>query len=470
MRRVGVNRHVVVATGSDWQIADDDTGINCDRAVFIHDQRIDIHGADPWQLANHRRNSEQDGFERFHADLRHVAALAEFGAAADRCQHVSDQHRIERRQGDRAFRTGGFDAGTAGTENDGRAEDFVADHAHDQFAAVSLLDHRFDGDAVDLGVRPVALDFFGDFEPSVAHGGEAVQIEANATGIGLVHDVRRIDLHHYRQAEFFSQHHGLGSRAGDDRLRNRNTEGRQHGFRFHFVERLAAFHQRGFDHQTGGFQARWCLVGNGCRRLHQQLAVQVILGNVRKQVDCGFRRIERGNAGTLEQQACFADLCFAHPCGKQRLLRLLGNLDHGARGLCRVGHRLRRQDGQHAVDVFVIQAGLQGGAVTGRVGVADNVDRIGFGPVGGKEFAKPGHGCRAQFSHRDADVLGMVCRHDAGATAIGNDGQPFAAGMKVGKQGRGRSVHLTDAVQADDAGTAQGGIENVVHSDQRTGV
>ena len=74
----------------------------------------------------------------------------------------------------------GFDAGTALAEGDGRAEDLVMHHADHQLAAVGLLDHGFDGDAVDVGIRAVLLHTIGDLHVGVTYGGEAVQVEAYA--------------------------------------------------------------------------------------------------------------------------------------------------------------------------------------------------------------------------------------------------------------------------------------------------
>jgi hypothetical protein len=145
-------------------------------------------------------------------------------------------------------------------------------------------------------------------------------------------------------------------------------------------------------------------------------------------------------------------------------------LDHRARGLGRVGHRLRRQDCQHAIDAVVVDAGLQGDAVAFGISVAEDVNGIGSRPGGRQQLAELGHGGGGQLGQRDIDVGGMVGGHHAGPAAVGDDRQALAARAEMREQCRCGGIHLADVGQAHHAGATQGGIEYVVGADQGTGV
>ena len=120
--------------------------------------------------------------------------------------------------------------------------------------------------------------------------------------------------------------------------------------------------------------------------------------------------------------------------------------------------------------MVVVDAGLKRGTVTRRIGIAEDVDRVGLRPVGGQYLVEAGEGGGVELGQRDVDVRGMVSRHDTGASAVGDDGQALAARPEVREQRRRRGVHLADVGQAHHAGAAQGRIEHVIGADQRAGV
>ena len=173
------------------------------------------------------------------------------------------------------------------------------------------------------------------------------------------------------------------------------------------------------------------MVGEGSRRLHQELLVAVVVGDMREQLHGWFRRAEERDARALEQQARLAHLLFTHPAGDQRFVGFLREFDDDAGHLGRIGHRLRRQDDQHAIDIAVFEAGFEGHGVAGRVGVPDDVERIRIGPGRRQvlvEFLARG---RIERSQRHADVGGIVGGHHARSAAVGDDREPVAARMEV---------------------------------------
>ena len=156
---------------------------------------------------------------------------------------------------------------------------------------------------------------------------------------------------------------------------------------------------------------------------------------MREQFDSRFRSAEGGNAGPLEQHARFADLLFAHPAGDQRFIKLVGDLDDCACGLGRIGHRLWGENRQHAVDGIVFHAGGDGRAIARRIGIANDIHRVGFRPCGrqgGVEFVERAF---CQLGQRNADVGCVVSGHDARPAAVGDDHQAVAARTEMREQG-----------------------------------
>ena len=92
---------------------------------------------------------------------------------------------------------------------------------------------------------------------------------------------------------------------------------------------------------------------------------------------------------------------------------LFVGFDHGPGPRFRVGHRLRRQHDQHAVDIRVATDGENRIAIALRRRVADDVDRIAVRPGGREAGIEFLDGFRAR-SARDVEVAGAVGSHGAG--------------------------------------------------------
>ena len=101
-------------------------------------------------------------------------------------------------------------------------------------------DHLLHGHADDLGVGPLLLGPAGDLlerRPDLVVGG---QIEHHAADVGLVGDLRRVDLQHHRIAEPLGHLDRLVGRAGGLRLGHRDLVGLQERLRDVLREDLAA--------------------------------------------------------------------------------------------------------------------------------------------------------------------------------------------------------------------------------------
>jgi hypothetical protein len=304
MHRVGVDRHVRIAVTRRRGVVDDDARVGGDAAVFVDDQRVEIEFLQPRQLADHLRDVQQDIFERFVVDRRHVAELAEQFRGARRLDQVTRQEAVERRQGHCPVAEH-LDFGAAGAKSDDRAEDRVTRHTDHQLTAVRARQVGFDRQAIDARRRVPFLHRLDDVVIGVAGGRRVGDVQPHAADFALVDDVRRIDLHGDRETDLFGEQQRFGRRVRDHGLRDRNAEGAQDGLRFHFRENLAALVQYRLDQHLGAFGFRARVLRRWSRRLQQQLLVPVVGRDVVVELDGGFRHAERRNAGFFEQGARF---------------------------------------------------------------------------------------------------------------------------------------------------------------------
>ena len=142
---------------------------------------------------------------------------------------VVSQFEIERRER-QGLVVDDFDGGAAAAEYDDRAESRIVGNAGDQLARFRAQDHRMKGDAGDASVgsrSPRPRENVGD---RLAHRVFAGEIEPHPADLGLVHDVRRQDLHHDSRSlgqQGRRDDGGFLGIAGEERGRDRNGIGRQ---------------------------------------------------------------------------------------------------------------------------------------------------------------------------------------------------------------------------------------------------
>ena len=287
---------------------------------LVHQQGVDVHFRQPGQLADHFRQAQQHVLQRIHVDRRAVAERAQQGRDAGAPDQVARQIVVERRQGHRAIPEG-FDIDAAGAEHDHRPQHRVGGHAQQHLARVRAGRHGLDDNAVQRGIGAQALHVGQHLAEGGAHRLAARQSQAHAVDVGLVGDVRRVDLHRHREAHLLRHQHRLHGIARDQGLRDRDVEGRQQRLRFHLVQQVAAMRQGALDDQARAFDVRRGLLRQRPRRLHQLALVFVKGGEEGKHLDRRFRRGEVGNSGLLEQAPALVHLGLAHPAGQHRLAR-----------------------------------------------------------------------------------------------------------------------------------------------------
>ena len=225
---------------------------------------------------------------------------------------------------------------------------------------------------------------------------------------------------------------GLGGRLRLQRGADRDAERPQDGLRFDVRKHRPPFGQRAVqDHPRPG-QVVALGIGLGSRGLVGQPLIQFVPGQVRKRLDSALGRREFRDPRARHGLARGGDRALAHPAAQDRLAgRLFRRFHQQVRRLVRVGHRLRRQHDQHAVEVRIIQTGSDRPGISFRRRITQDVDRIGMGPIARQEPVERLHRRFGRRREVNAEVLCPVCRQDARTAAIGDDAQPVAAGTAI---------------------------------------
>ena len=159
--------------------------------------------------------------------------------------HAPRQRRVERRQTERAVLED-FDQRAAGAEQQDRPELRVDAAADDQLVAVEL-DHRLDGDALEMLRADFLADRRLDALEGGAHGVGVAQIELHAAHVGLVGDGLGIELEHDRIAHLLGACDGGFGVGGEVRLDGRHVVGAEHLLRLVFGQDGAPGAERVLD-------------------------------------------------------------------------------------------------------------------------------------------------------------------------------------------------------------------------------
>jgi len=136
--------------------------------------------------------------------------------------------------------------------------------------------------------------------------------------------------------------------------------------------------------------------------------------------------------------------------------------------LGRIGHRLWRQDHQHAVRGRVAGRNLERLRVPRGLRVADDVDRVVVAPDSGQHVVVAGHRALGQRGQLAATADERVRGDNGRATGIGHDrqvrpGRPWLLGEHVGD-----AEQVADALDAQHADPAERRVEHLVGAGQRS--
>jgi len=160
----------------------------------------------------------------------------------------------------------------------------------------------------------------------------------------------------------------------------------------------------------------------------------------------------------------------SEPCREDGLLGFLCHLSDGLRSRRRIGHRLRREDHEHGIDIGVGDhiAGRGRKALGARV--SEDVDRVAVRPHGRQVLVELLHGLGRELGELAATCDQRVGGHDARAACVGDDSEAGAFGHLVACDELGAVEDLADLEDACDAGALEGCLVDGVFGGHGTGM
>ena len=170
------------------------------------------------------------------------------------------------------------------------------------------------------------------------------------------------------------------------------------------------------------------------------------------------RRVVGRDAGLVQHVAAGLRLRPADPAADHRHDLGAGGTRHGARRLDRRGERGRHVHRQHRAHAAIVGQGVERGGVARTVGVAHDVDRIAVRPGARQRLVEHAERARQERRELAALVHQQVGGDDAGAAAVGQDGQPLVARRAAMAQRLGGVEQLAQPVHAHQPGAREGRV------------
>ena len=152
----------------------------------------------------------------------------------------------------------------------------------------------------DVGLRFGGPDLFDEFVERRQDLGFVVEMEAHPLDLGLVGDIRRINLHHHREAQVPGRRGRLRGGGGRHRAVHRDAVGRQDGLGFQLREDGGLALQAMVDEGPGRPGVDSQLPGHLGRSLLQQLQMPGVEIHLHEDVHRLLRGLEGGDAGVIE--------------------------------------------------------------------------------------------------------------------------------------------------------------------------
>ena len=275
----------------------------------------------------------------------------------------------------------------------------------------------------EVGLRFGGLDRGEKFFVGGHHFGLVMEIEAHPVHLGLVADIRGIDLQGHRKADHLGRRGGVGGGGRRHRGIHRDAVGRQDGLGFQFRQHaplaLQALGQKGPG--LPGIDAQF--LGQPGRGVLQELQVAGVEIHLHEGVHRLLRGLKGGDAGGIEDLASLLHVIAPHPHRKDRPAFAL---DLGGQGLGHprgIGHGLGGQNDHQAREFRGRHGHLHRPEIAFRRGVSQDVDGITPAPVRRQEFIQLLQGFRGQGGGLHIPAPQGVHRHDPRAAGIADDPQ-----------------------------------------------
>jgi hypothetical protein len=247
---------------------------------------------------------------------------------------------------------------------------------------------------------------------------------------------------------------------------HRDAVGGEHGFRFRFGQLRPAIVQRLAQHPSRAIDIGREADRDRRRHLHQQFARQAMVVDMQEGPCAVARRREGGDARIDEAHAFGGHAFIADPAGEQGAGDGLGGLDHGFRDFAAVAQCVRRVHNEYGIRRAFLAERLQHRLVARGAGVDPDVDRVAAVPARRQDAPQPRHRFLVERRHGVAAEVQAVLGHDAAAAAVAHGDQAAAVQRLRAHHGFHGAEQLVEVVDAQDAGTSQNGIEDIVAADQ----
>ena len=318
--------------------------------------------------------------------------------------------------------------------------------------------------------------FFGarrfDHPPRLPDGGGGAQIQLHAADIGFVRDGFRMQFQHDRKTKARGFLHRVIFRERDVRFDRRDAVSGQKFFGFKFRQDRAP----GFAHFGNDFfrvlpvnlaagELRW----RG-RRFIKRPQVVAISPHVIKRLRRAVGIFEGRNVRRVENVFARFDLADAHPARDDRLaldvrkrLELFG-------GRRRIRHRLRRENDQQTVRVWIFCRNVHGLRVNFRAGIADHVHRIVVAPRRRQNLIQRRHRLRRQIGELRAAADEHVRGEHAGAAGIGHNRQARTFRARLFGEHFGHVEQFGNGVHAQNADALECRLQHFIAAGERAGV
>ena len=138
--------------------------------------------------------------------------------------------------------------------------------------------------------------------------------------------------------------------------------------------------------------------------------------------------------------------------------------------LGRIGHALRRQNHQQTVAIGIVGGDFERLGIALRIGVSENVDWVVMAPVSWEKLIQSFQSFFGE--HRELPPIGdeRIGSEDSRSAGIGDNGEPWSFRTRLLAENFRHIEQVGNAVNPQDAGAPEGGIENFVASCKRPGV
>ena len=336
---------------------------------------------------------------------------------------------------------------------------------------IAHVDQALDGETFDIRLGIGLTNARQHGTRRLAHVVGAAQVKNHTAHIGFVSDVLRQDLQRDRMADRRKEFGRLVGRRGPEGLDDRNAEERQKLLGLRFGHHLAPFLNDRLDHAVGGVDRMVRDRDTRRRRLHQVLLVPPVAHQMHEGADRLGRAFEGCDPVLGKEVAGRLDAAPPEPVGQNRGAAMApDHVDDRLGDLVGIGDRRGAEDRERRVVAFARQERFQGLGIALAGRVADDVDRVRPRPVGGQETVQRLDRLGRKVRKPTAEGLQRIDGHDAGAAAIGDDGQPVAANANAGGERRRRLEHFFQFRDPQEPRPRKGRVIDDVGAGQRAGM